>query len=135
VCYTDCPLLAGQLQQVGAQFGPHAPLDLVAVAANPLHETSANVRSFIAQHALGSVKNFYFVTGTLKHLAAIWNAYGIQVESSPKSVMSVHSDLMFVISPAGRIRWIIPDDPIASSSGQSSAEAELVSLLHNAGLR
>jgi cytochrome oxidase Cu insertion factor (SCO1/SenC/PrrC family) len=80
------------------------------------------------------VKNFYFVTGKLKSLAAIWDAYGIQVESSPASVMSVHSDLMFVISPTGRIRWIIPDDPISSSSGQSSAETELVTLLHDAGL-
>jgi cytochrome oxidase Cu insertion factor (SCO1/SenC/PrrC family) len=134
VCYTDCPLLAGQLKQVGAQFGPRAKLDLVAVAANPLHESMANVRSFITKHDLGSVKNFYFVTGKLKSLAAIWDAYGIQVESSPASVMSVHSDLMFVISPTGRIRWIIPDDPISSSSGQSSAETELVTLLHDAGL-
>ena len=135
VCYTDCPLLAGQLKQVSEQFGSHAKLDLVAVAANPLHETPANVRTFVAKHDLGTLKNFYFVTDSLKHLAAIWNAYGIQVESSPKSVMSVHSDLVFVISPAGRIRWIIPDDPIATSSGQSSAETELMALLHNAGLR
>jgi len=134
VCYTDCPLLAGQLKQVGAQFGPRAKLDLVAVAANPLHETLANVRSFVAKHSLASLRNFYFITGALKHEAAIWDAYGIQVESTSSSVMSVHSDLMFVISPAGRIRWIIPDDPIASSSGQSSAESELITLLHNAGL-
>jgi len=134
VCWTDCPLLAGQLKAVGAQFGPHAALDLVAVAANPRHETMANVRVFVTRHELGGVKNFHFVTGPLKQLAAIWNAYGIQVSSSPKAVMSVHSDLMFVISPAGRIRWIVPDDPISSSSGQSSAEAELVTLLHRAGL-
>jgi cytochrome oxidase Cu insertion factor (SCO1/SenC/PrrC family) len=135
VCWTDCPLLAGQLKDVGQQFGPHASLDLVAVAANPRHETMANVRTFISRHDLGGVKNFYFVTGSLKRLAAIWNAYGIQVTSSASSVMSIHSDLMFVISPTGRIRWIIPDDPIASSSGQSSAETELVSLLQRAGLR
>lgn len=135
VCFTDCPLMAGQLKAVGEQFGPHANLDLVAVAANPRHETMANVRAFVARHDLGGVKSFHFVTGPLEQLAAIWNAYGIQVSSSPKSVMSVHSDLMFIISPAGRIRWIVPDDPIASSSGQSSAEVELITLLHRAGLR
>jgi cytochrome oxidase Cu insertion factor (SCO1/SenC/PrrC family) len=135
VCWTDCPLLAAQLKQVGQEFGTNAPLDLVAVAANPLHETMANVRHFIALHSLGSVKNFYFVTGRLQRLAAIWNSYGIQVESTASSVMSIHSDLMFVIAPSGRTRWIIPDDPISSSSGQSSAESELVALLHRAGLR
>ncbi len=135
VCWTDCPLLAAQLKQVGQEFGTNAPLDLVAVAANPLHETMANVRHFIALHSLGSTKNFYFVTGRLQRLAAIWNSYGIQVESTASSVMSIHSDLMFVIAPSGRTRWIIPDDPISSSSGQSSAETELVSLLHRAGLK
>lgn len=134
VCYTDCPLLAGQLKQVGSEFGSNAKLDLVAVAANPLHESMANVRSFIAKHDLGSVKNFYFVTGALVRLAKIWNEYGIQVESSPKALMSVHSDLMFIISPSGRTRWIIPDDPISSSSGQSSAETQLIALLHHSGL-
>ncbi|MBW4030232.1 MAG: hypothetical protein HIU57_06085 [Acidobacteria bacterium] len=141
VCWTDCPLLAGQLKAVGAQFGPHAKLDLVAVAANPRHETMANVRAFVARHDLGGVKNFYFVTSSLKRLSAIWNAYGIQVSSSPRAVMSVHSDLMFVITPSGHTRWIVPDDPIFSSSGfttsngQSSTEAELVSLLRQTGLR
>jgi cytochrome oxidase Cu insertion factor (SCO1/SenC/PrrC family) len=135
VCFTDCPLLAAQLKQVGAHFGSHAPLDLVAVAVNPRHETLANVRTFVAKPDLGSVKNFYFVTGALHQLGKIWNAYGVQVASSPKAIMSVHSDLVFVVSPAGRIRWIVPDTPIASSSGQSSAETELITLLHRAGLR
>ncbi|MDH2903214.1 MAG: SCO family protein [Actinomycetota bacterium] len=135
VCYTDCPLLAGQMKQVGQAFGAHAQLDLVAVAANPRHETLANVRSFIAKHDLASVKNFYFVTGTLAHLAKVWGNFGIQVESSPTTIMSVHSDVMYVISPQGRIEWIIPDDPIATSSGESSAVTELIAILHRAGLK
>ncbi|NNN08557.1 MAG: SCO family protein [Acidimicrobiaceae bacterium] len=135
VCYTDCPLLAGQMKQVGAAFGPRAKLDLVAVAANPRHETMADVRTFIAKHDLGSAKNFYFVTGTLAHLAKVWGNFGIQVESSPTTIMSVHSDIMFVISPQGRIQWIIPDNPISTSSGQSSAVTELITLLGRAGLK
>lgn len=135
VCYTDCPLLAGQLKQVGAAFGPHAALDLVAVAANPRHETLANVRSFIAKHSLGSVLNFHFVTGSLQHLAKVWGDFGITVESSPSTQMSVHSDAMYVISPEGRIQWIVPDDPISSSSGEASAISELIALLHHAGLK
>ena len=137
VCYTDCPLLAAQLKSVSENFGPAAPLDLVAVAANPLHETVANVRHFLQLHALARVKNFYFVTGSLKSLTRVWDQYGIQVISSPKATMSVHSDLMFVIDPEGRIKWIVPDDPINATSllsSQSSAVSELTSLLHAAGL-
>jgi hypothetical protein len=48
--------------------------------------------------------------------------------------MSIHSDYMFIIKPSGRLRWIIPDDPLDSSAGQESSESELLSLLHQAGL-
>ncbi len=134
VCYTDCPLLAGQMKQVAADVGPGARLDLVAVAANARHESLRDVRTFIARHALGRVPNFYFLTGTLARLSRVWADYGIQVQASPTSVMSVHSDVMFVVSPQGRIRWIVPDDPIASTAGESSAVTELIALLQRAGL-
>ena len=50
VCWTDCPLLAGQLRPSARPAGVRAPpLDLVAVAANPYHETLADVRHFMAQ--------------------------------------------------------------------------------------
>ncbi|HEY5302473.1 MAG TPA: SCO family protein [Acidimicrobiales bacterium] len=134
VCWTDCPLLAAQLKEVSAKFGPRAKLDLVAVAANPLHETEANIQHFDQVQAMTSVKNFYFVTGKLAALAKVWNAYGIQVISSQSAVMSIHSDLMFVIDPQGRTKWIVPDDPVDSLSLQGSAVSELTSLLHTSGL-
>jgi hypothetical protein len=39
VCRTDRPLLVAQLQRVRATFVANTPLDIVAVAANPFHET------------------------------------------------------------------------------------------------
>jgi cytochrome oxidase Cu insertion factor (SCO1/SenC/PrrC family) len=134
VCWTDCPLLAAQLRQVRAQLPASAPIDIVAVAANPLHQKLANVRHFIKIHDLSSVPNFYFVTGTLAKTKAVWKHYGISVSNEPGSIMSIHSDYMFIIKPSGRLRWIIPDDPLASSAGQESSESELLSLLHQAGL-
>jgi cytochrome oxidase Cu insertion factor (SCO1/SenC/PrrC family) len=134
VCYTDCPLLAAQLRQVRAQLPASTPLDIVAVAANPLHQTLASVRHFIKIHDLSSVPNFYFVTGTLGKTKAVWKHYGISVSNEPGDIMSIHSDYMFIIKPSGRLRWIIPDDPLTSSAGQESSESELLSLLHQAGL-
>ncbi len=134
ICWTDCPLLAAQLKEVSAKFGSRAKLDLVAVAANPLHETEANVQHFVQVQSMSSVKNFYFVTGKLSALTKVWNAYGIQVISSQSAVMSIHSDLMFVIDPQGHIKWIVPDDPLNAVSLQGSAVSELTSLLHTSGL-
>jgi hypothetical protein len=60
VCWTDCPLMANQLQSVRSALSTNAPLDIVAVAANPYHETRANVRHFIERRGLGTMKDFYF---------------------------------------------------------------------------
>jgi hypothetical protein len=41
---------------------------------------------------------------------------------------------MFIISPSGHIRWIVPDDPLSGVAGQESTESELLSLLAQSGL-
>jgi cytochrome oxidase Cu insertion factor (SCO1/SenC/PrrC family) len=136
VCWTDCPLLAAQLKSVRSQLSTHSPIDIVAVAANPLHESLADVQHFVAQHQLRSVPNFFFVTGSNAHLKKVWNSFGISVLSSPKERMSIHADYFFIIDPSGHLQWIIPDDPLnGGSAQQGSAEAEVLSLLHQLGVR
>lgn len=136
VCWTDCSLLAAQLKGVATRFGSGAPIDFVAVAANPKYETLANVRSFVRKHQLANISNFYFVTKDLVANRRVWNDYGINVQNSPSSIMSIHSDFVFIISPAGRIVWTVPDDPgTGASYQQTSTEQEIVNLLHQSGLR
>jgi len=133
VCWTDCPLLANQLRIVRASLAANSPLDIVAVAANPSHESLSDVNHFIAKRHMSSIKNFYFVTSSnLASVQEVWHHYGISV--IPGAKMSLHSDLMFIIDPRGRLTWIIPDDPLSSWSGERSAVSELVSLLHQSGL-
>ncbi len=134
VCWTDCPLLAAQLRQVRSEWPASTPLDIVVVAANPLHQTIDNVRHFIYIHHLKGMKNFYFVTGKTSATRKVWNEYGISVTNEPGDLMSIHSDYMFIIKPSGRLRWIIPDEPLANVAGQRSAESELMTLLGQAGL-
>lgn len=133
-CWTDCPLLAAQLRQVRRDLSPGAKLDIVAVAADPYHETLADVNHFIDIHGLKDVKGFYFVTGKLSAVRKVWSSYGIGVSMVPTDKMSIHSDLMFIITPHGRLSWIIPDEPLSNWAGQHSAESELLSLLHQSGV-
>ncbi len=133
-CWTDCPLLAAQLRQVRSELSPDAKLDIVAVAADPYHETVADVNHFIDIHSLKGVKDFYFVTGNLTDVRKVWNSYGIGVSMTPTDKMSIHSDYMFIISPHSRLKWIIPDEPLANWAGQHSAESELLNLLHQSGV-
>jgi cytochrome oxidase Cu insertion factor (SCO1/SenC/PrrC family) len=134
-CWTDCPLLASQLAQVRAKLSANADLDIVAVAADPYHEQVSDVRHFMKIHDLFHVRDFYFVTGKLSAVKKVWSDYGIGVTMKPTDKMSIHSDFMFIIGPNGQLRWVIPDDPIASNSGQASAVSELMSLLTASGVR
>jgi len=133
-CWTDCPLLAQQLEQVRSELSANAKLDIVAVAADPYHEKVSDLRHFIANRGLTNVKNFYFVTGRLSSLQSVWNHYGIGVTMKPTDKMSIHSDFMFIVTPNGKLRWIIPDDPLASRADQASTDTELKSLLASEGI-
>jgi hypothetical protein len=53
---------------------------------------------------------------------------------APSAEMSIHSDYMFIINSRGRLKWIVPDDPLANWAGQHSAESELLTLLHESGV-
>ncbi len=136
VCYTDCPLMAAQLKHMRQLLPANAPLDIVVVAANPLHESLSDVRHFVAAHQLSSVPHFTFATGPLPKLKAVWNSYGMTVLPAKTGVMSLHADYLFVIDPHGRLRWIMPDDPLSGARyTQTSDEAEILQLLHATGLR
>jgi len=100
--------LAAQLKQVRSELSPGAKIDIVAVAADPYHETLANVNHFISLHRLSEVKGFYFVTGTLASVRNVWHSYGIGVTMAPSAKMSIHSDYMFIINSRGRLKWIVP---------------------------
>ena len=80
------------------------------------------------------MKNFYYVTGQLANVRKVWHEYGIGVSMARTNKMSVHSDFMFIINAKGTLRWIIPDDPLSSVSGQASAVSELRSLLASQGV-
>lgn len=134
-CWTDCPLLANQLASLRSQLAWNVKLDIVAVAADPYHESLADVRLFMARHGLNGVSDFYFVTGPLAKVSTVWRDFGVSVSMKRSDKMSIHSDLMFILSSQGRIHWIVPDDPIASSSGTSSAVSELKALLAFEGVR
>jgi cytochrome oxidase Cu insertion factor (SCO1/SenC/PrrC family) len=128
-CWTDCPLLAAQLRQLDLRLGQPASLRIVAVAADPYHESPADVQHFITKHHLEGLRNFSFVTGSLSETRAVWSAYGIQVSMKPSDAMSIHSDDVFIISRRGSLEWLIPDDPANQWSAQASAESQINSLL------
>jgi cytochrome oxidase Cu insertion factor (SCO1/SenC/PrrC family) len=136
-CYTDCRLIAHQLEDLANVLGTTvSQVDFVVVAANPAHERVQDVRSFIKTNHMGTLTHLHFVTGSLPALENVWANYGVQVSFSVADHgMSIHSDLVYIVSPQGRERVFVPDDPAVGWAGEQSTTTALRAALHDAGLR
>ncbi|HSZ41007.1 MAG TPA: SCO family protein [Trebonia sp.] len=127
VCTSDCPIIAAEMRAADAVLGARARnVTLVAIVANPTYRSIALTRAFDQQEGLGQVPNWLYLTGSLSQLRKVWNAYGVQVEDLPAGAMVAHADLAFVISPSGRIREELSDDPGPGTASSQSSFAVLM---------
>jgi cytochrome oxidase Cu insertion factor (SCO1/SenC/PrrC family) len=110
VCTTDCPLIAQEFRQVDQRLGATANTAFVAVVANATYLNVQFVQAFDAQENM-DMPNWYFLTGSLAQLRAVWNSYGIQVQTTGSGGMSAHSDTTYVIDGVGHLRTILGADP------------------------
>jgi cytochrome oxidase Cu insertion factor (SCO1/SenC/PrrC family) len=126
VCTSDCPLIAQQFRQVDESLGAAAAKNtaFVAVVANPTYLGVEFVQAFDAQENM-NMPNWYFLTGSLAQLTAVWNAYGIQVQTIGSGGMAAHSDTTYVIDGAGHLRTILGADPGTTATDSASFAALL----------
>jgi cytochrome oxidase Cu insertion factor (SCO1/SenC/PrrC family) len=128
LCITDCPVTQ-ELRGAGSLLGDSGQnVELVAIAANPVHFGVAFTRSLDQREGLANVPNWLFLTGTLTQLEQVWGGYGIYVaHMAPGS--SLMSDLVFVIDKNGWIRQEIRDNP---GPGTYSTRSSFAALLRDA---
>jgi cytochrome oxidase Cu insertion factor (SCO1/SenC/PrrC family) len=126
VCTSDCPLIAQQFRQVDESLGAAAAKNtaFVAVVANPTYLGVQFVQAFDSQENM-NMSNWYFLTGSLPQLTAVWNAYGIQVQTIGSGGMAAHSDTTYVIDGAGHLRTILGADPGNTATDSASFAALL----------
>lgn len=121
VCTTDCPLIAQAFRQADAGLGSEASRAVfVAIVANPVFHSIANVDAFDRQEHLTGLPNWLYLTGSLEALTKVWNAYGLQVSILPAGTMVAHSDLAYVIDGRGRMRAAFGSQPGTTAAGRSS---------------
>ena len=102
-CPDVCPLIATQLNQAlrALPSRQRAQVRVVAVSVDPVHDTRAAVRRFVATHRL--LPQFRYLTGTAAELEPIWQNYNLLVES--KNVERVaHSAFVLLLDRRGKPR-------------------------------
>jgi cytochrome oxidase Cu insertion factor (SCO1/SenC/PrrC family) len=128
VCTSDCPLIAQEMRaadRILGSEGNHA--EFVAVVANPIFHSVADVDAFDRQESLSNVANWRYLTGTVSQLRAVWKDYGIEAVVEPAGAMIGHSELFYVIDPSGKVRYVLNSDPGPGNSSSKSSFALLLS--------
>ena len=128
VCTTDCPVIAQEFKQADALLGDEAhDVDLVAINANPLYRSPADLRAFDRQERLEQLPNWVYLTGGVGELRKLWSAFGVEIWVPRGGAMVTHPDGAAVIDREGRVRWLANFDPgPATSSTKSSFAVTLV---------
>jgi cytochrome oxidase Cu insertion factor (SCO1/SenC/PrrC family) len=125
VC-VGCPQIARQLHAATALLGTDGDqVALVAIVATTEHSRATFIRAFDRHQGLTTVPNWLFLTGPGVDLERVWNSYE-KISPNMMAGMMVHSEVVFVMDPTGRIRWEVRDAPgPATTSAQSSFAALL----------
>jgi cytochrome oxidase Cu insertion factor (SCO1/SenC/PrrC family) len=128
VCTSDCPIIAQEFRQAAQMLGSDAnKVDFIAIDANPRYLSTSDLVAFDTQENLGHLRNWLYLTGPLSQLRPIWDNYDIQVSYAPGGAMVAHSEFAYVISPSGRMRYVLDSDPGAANSATKSSFAVTLS--------
>jgi len=96
---TLSPLTAQTLVDAGRLLGKGmADVQFLAVNANPVHTSVADVRTWSSEH--GMLRRWLFLTGPTAVLRAVWRRYGVAVQTVGGTVQDTPS--VFVIDAHGR---------------------------------
>ncbi len=81
-CKQLCPLEGEQLGQSQRSLGSPTNLSLLVVSVAPATDTPDSERAFAAAHHWTG--EWHWLTGTPDQLAAVWKAYSIEVQGTPR---------------------------------------------------
>jgi cytochrome oxidase Cu insertion factor (SCO1/SenC/PrrC family) len=127
VCTTDCPFLAQEFRLASDLLAAdRSRVRFVAIVANPVYRSVADVDAFDRQEGMADVPNWLFLTGSRATLTKVWYAYGITAAIVPAGGMVLHQDVIVVIDADGQDRRILEADPGAADATSLQSAAGLV---------
>lgn len=108
-CPDVCPLTAEQFRMAQQKLtdSERDQTLFVAVSVDPRQDTPEAVQAFARDHGLA--KNFVFLIGGAAQLQAVWQAYGIRIETDQTSFVG-HSDAIYLLDEKGQARVLTHSD-------------------------
>ncbi len=94
------PLIAQELAAADRALGSRArSVELVAIDANPVYRSVADLRAFDAEQHLDRLRNWSFLTGSLPQLEQVWARFGLVMVVHP--MWTVTPQLVIFARPGG----------------------------------
>lgn len=119
-CTDVCPIVSREFIDAHHDLGADASrVVFVAVNVNPYHRQVADVAAYSREQRLDSIGSWYFLTGSLRSLHAVWSAYQIAVVARSKNADVLHTSLVYFIDPRGRERYVAA--PMADHTKKGAA--------------
>lgn len=106
-CTDICPIVSREFIDAHHYLGATgSKVVFVAVNVNQFHNQVSDVAAFSRAHQLDSIGPWYFLTGSLPSMRAVWGAYQIQVVAPSRNADIRHTSLIYFIDPRGRERFV-----------------------------
>ena len=107
-CLTFCPILTGDMHEVGQGIGSAlgSDIELVTVSFDPTRDTPAVMQAHAAA-TTGGLEGWTWLTGTQEETDAVAAAYGVSFDPAEpigEVAQFNHTNVMVIIDPAGRER-------------------------------
>jgi protein SCO1/2 len=108
-CPDACPLTAETIRSARDKLGDAAKdVALVAVSVDPIGDTPAAAKQFVAEHRLtGSLR---YLVGSRDALARVWQAYGIAQANTSEAKTVLHTDVIYLVDRRQRARVVLHSD-------------------------
>lgn len=103
-CNDICPVLAQELTQADQLLGTQrGQVQFVVVNTDPLETSLSVAPPALSQTGLDRLATVTYLTGPLSSLSRVWKSYGITVAVSNTTRVVSHNDLMYFITPDGKL--------------------------------
>ena len=107
-CHDVCPLTAVQLKNAHQALGDQAgSVVFIGINVNLKANQIADVQAATEHWQLNEVPTWHFLTGSVKELEPVWDAYGVAAVLAPGGEAITHTPGVYLIDRSGLIRWYI----------------------------
>lgn len=106
-CNDICPIEGSEIRRASTLLGANrSKVDFVIVNSDPKQLAYSSRPVALVDTRLLGMKTVQFLTGTLNQLNTVWVHYGLAVNVGQGGSQVEHNDLMYFISPSGRIAYL-----------------------------